>query len=532
MASEEQTSFKSEESDEKKDDPVSRTDADDCDGAYKKQTSLIAETAKAFRGGSNHSVEREDDDEPSQVTLSQTDEHIRLLENDGTLNQVVGSQSMLSQELLCASQPEEDEEPEFSQSQFACSQHTETSICMAQRLGLLTQEDEILPSRDSSSDLQSQTSAQASPAESASSQQPEAAKSVVSFQNDKFSSPTTSATNASVAHSAKPPALRDTPIRESECFGSLLEAVQAITEREEVSAKLYALQYETPSSVAEEEKDSSTSPKSGGSSKRKASAKSDAKSSAPSPKKARKATAKKAKDSEQRNAQEIAKRAAALAEQTVSDPALAKKLLLSMALVRENPRTLPSTWPPRGSVVPEGFFWAHYPPLEGVLKKHMAEYYELSTTKCQSAQQQAFNNELVFLVREVSKEQGWKFNKSFSDKSLRDRIRCYYKTHIQNAKKRLRTMVRNPTKKANARHLCSHLDLIEKYNEVGGSVSGDSEADAPSSPADVKPKPKAAKKSKVTPVSSPAKPRRKVSPASSVKDRRSKVVSKQPVVEV
>lgn len=156
--------------------------------------------------------------------------------------------------------------------------------------------------------------------------------------------------------------------------------------------------------------------------------------------------------------------AAELATKIIHDSELAKELLLSMALCRTNPRTPPESIPGPGHVLPDGFFWSRYPPLESVLKDYMPEYYRLSIEKCQSCQQQAFNNRLVDEVTATAHSRGWEFDPDhFTDvKVLRDRIRCYYKTHIQNAKKRLKTMLRNPTKRSNAIHLKEHYDLIQQ----------------------------------------------------------------------
>jgi len=160
---------------------------------------------------------------------------------------------------------------------------------------------------------------------------------------------------------------------------------------------------------------------------------------------------------------EVAQKAAELAARTIHDADLAKKLLLSMALSRTNPRIPPEVLPDSGHVLQHRFFWAHYPPLEAVLKEAMPKYYSLSIEKCQSVEQQNFNNDLVTRVLEVANRRGWVFDpRAFvSNKVLRDRIRCYYKTHIQNAKKRLNTMLRNPTKRANAVHLMEHYEMIQ-----------------------------------------------------------------------
>ena len=160
-----------------------------------------------------------------------------------------------------------------------------------------------------------------------------------------------------------------------------------------------------------------------------------------------------------------AEKAASLSRSILNNPSKAKQLLLRMALVRENPRN-PRKDPPRGTTIPNGFFWGAYPSLENILRKHMKKYYDLSTNKRQSRAQQEYNNELVTLVRAEAARMGWKFDESeFNNyRKIRDRIRCFFKTHIQNSKKRLNTMLKNPEKRANALALVKHMDLMDEEN--------------------------------------------------------------------
>ncbi|KAL7552278.1 hypothetical protein ACHAWF_016646 [Thalassiosira exigua] len=159
-----------------------------------------------------------------------------------------------------------------------------------------------------------------------------------------------------------------------------------------------------------------------------------------------------------------AQKASLLAEQALARPkGVGKRLLLSMAMVRTSPRTPPSVYPSHGSILTYGFHWSAFPPLDNLLRKNMKMYYELSTNSCQSREQQEFNNELVHRVKEEAARYGWEFcKKAFEDdRNIRHRIRCFFKIHIQNAKKRLKTMLRNPEKPVNLKALADHFHLIE-----------------------------------------------------------------------
>jgi len=152
-------------------------------------------------------------------------------------------------------------------------------------------------------------------------------------------------------------------------------------------------------------------------------------------------------------------------------PPLRKRLLLLMTLIRTNPRSPPSCYPSHGTVLSDGFHWAAYPPLDNLLRENMRTYYELSTEHSQTKVQVEFNNMMVQLIRKEATKHGWKFDhKVFDDKKIRDRIRCFYKAHMQNAKKRLKTMLKNPEKKANIKDLATLYHLIEEKGQNTGAI--------------------------------------------------------------
>mmetsp|Transcript_6376 Transcript_6376/g.9020 ORF Transcript_6376/g.9020 Transcript_6376/m.9020 type:complete len:555 (+) Transcript_6376:109-1773(+) len=162
-------------------------------------------------------------------------------------------------------------------------------------------------------------------------------------------------------------------------------------------------------------------------------------------------------------------------EVQLEDPTVYKNLILTMALQRPKAKETKGgdanathqqqqILAPPSKVIGEGFYWKEYPPLENLLYSHMGEYYEWSTRSRQSKHQQAFNNALVEKVRSIAAAEGFSFDPShFTDKRLRDRIRCFFKTHLQNAKKRLNTLKKNVNSKDNRASL---QDLLQQARQV------------------------------------------------------------------
>lgn len=74
--------------------------------------------------------------------------------------------------------------------------------------------------------------------------------------------------------------------------------------------------------------------------------------------------------------------------------------------------------------------------LEDYLLKNQEVYFEYSSRNY-SAEQRKYNNDLTRGLLELASSEGYVFE-NFIFSMVRDRIRCYYKSHSQSAKKRKR----------------------------------------------------------------------------------------------
>ena len=334
-----------------------------------------------------------------QRHYSQTDTHIQLLDRNGDLNEVAGSQSMLSQELIDHEHDQNDNDrsddnassyilgdlglPEGSQSK--------SSIGIAKRLGLLTQtqeeedddeEEESMGKGEREStqdDKKSDELIQPVILATGSGPMPHEKKKKHDVAKKKTPNDASSPESDSSKKVVEQVPLSGLELltqvgtanlvssRENEGFGSLLDAVAKITEQEE-SGELSMNWRVSPTAAVSSTAaaaNAATTTKSKKQSKKRKVAPSLPTTSHLSASKQRKSEMQKLKEKlrrekiqqENERAQAVAKKAAIIAERTISDPVIAKKLLLSMALARENPRSVPQILPGKGHVVQEGFFW-------------------------------------------------------------------------------------------------------------------------------------------------------------------------------
>lgn len=88
------------------------------------------------------------------------------------------------------------------------------------------------------------------------------------------------------------------------------------------------------------------------------------------------------------------------------------------------------------TILRKKFSWKHYPELERFLIANRDEYLKHSNMNY-TAEQKQYNNWLTERLLEVAGEHNYVFDPDdFNFVAIRDRIRCYYKSYVQTARKR------------------------------------------------------------------------------------------------
>jgi len=91
---------------------------------------------------------------------------------------------------------------------------------------------------------------------------------------------------------------------------------------------------------------------------------------------------------------------------------------------------------PVETILRKKFSWKNYPELEAFLIANREEYLRHSALNY-TVQQKQYNNKLTERLVELAAEHGYVFDEeAFSFVTVRDRIRCYFKSYVQSAKKR------------------------------------------------------------------------------------------------
>jgi len=91
---------------------------------------------------------------------------------------------------------------------------------------------------------------------------------------------------------------------------------------------------------------------------------------------------------------------------------------------------------PIKTILRRKFSWKNYPELESFLIANREEYLRHSALNY-TIQQKQYNNRLTERLLELASRHGYVFDEdAFTFVTVRDRIRCYYKSYVQSSKKR------------------------------------------------------------------------------------------------